>query len=157
MPNLTTAYGSALDTPQRAAALLRAVANRMGLPLAPTSDSDLAAATLAAHCWVLKTGNTNLSGPFTPTEAAGIVPALSRAAGHGEEPEDNYHITEVIQLCEKDYGAINPVIEWAIQKAGASSVLCASYDLANTTYTPLLHIARHLGAVAYDSQTIEVK
>lgn len=143
----TTAFGAPLDSPQRAGALLRAVASRVGLELAPVTEIDLAAATVSAHCWAISTGNTDLSGPFLPSEAAGIVPALMRAAGHGLIPESSYHVTAVFPLKNQVAAAIDPVVRWAEDLTGPSSLLRASYDLANTPDPQLLAIAAHLGAL----------
>lgn len=144
----TTAFGSILDTPQRAGAVLRATASVAGLELVEVSDPDLVAAVVAAHCWAVVTRRTSLRGNFSPAIAAGLVPALARAAGHGTTPDDDYHLTDVNPLSDKLHHKIKPVIDWAQDVAGPEAILHASYDLAGTPYPGFAPVAQHLNLLS---------
>lgn len=140
----TTAFGSVLDTPQRSGAVLRAAASVAGLELAEVSDNDLVAAVLAAHCWALITGNTSLRGKFTPAIAAGLVPALARAAGHGAELDEDYAVSAVKPLDRNLWKSIKPVTDWAYDVAAPAALIRASYDLAGTPYSGFSNVAQNL-------------
>lgn len=80
-----TRFGSSLDTPVTASAVLRALASRLGSSLLPASEVDLVAATIAADGWMLTLGAGALADAtvLDAAASAALVNVLLRASGMG--------------------------------------------------------------------------
>jgi hypothetical protein len=114
-----TSYGSTFDTPQRAAAVLRALASRFGADLAHASPVDLVAAAIAADAWVLALDADTLGDPSVldvDTREA-LANVLVRAAGsrcgdegppaHWSPSMDPHHLA-----------AVDRYRDWAVEVLG---------------------------------------
>ena len=144
-----TAFGAILDTPQRAGAVLRATAARAGVPLGATSVEDLTAAVLGAHAWALATGRSTVSGTMTPAQASGLAPVLARAAGQAvDHPAPEPVVVPEVPVTTLT--ALEPVVRWARQWAGASALARAATDLAGCPHASVSALGWHLAVEASD-------
>lgn len=83
---LTTRFGSSLQSPTAAAAMLRARAAAAGAEIRPASPTDLVAAVIGAEGWMSAFTSTSLAVPVRHGNVAvnALAAILTRAAGLAE-------------------------------------------------------------------------
>lgn len=162
-----TAYGAAFTDPARTAALLRAHASAHDVTISPASRTDLTAAVLGAHTWLVVLSLPSLSIVPGPAPAAALAAVLARAAGHAGTPAagpaeltdracrlfDTLSVTaDLTPVSMRQVGA---GLEWVGEQVDgierACALLLAAEDLATGGGHPNLAAAAYLlASEAYD-------
>jgi hypothetical protein len=115
-----TRYGSTFDTPERAAAVLRALASRFGADLTSVSEVDLVAAAIAADAWMLVLDAGALGDPAVLDVAAreAFANLLLRAAGVRSDDDDAPPAHWPPSLDPRHLVAVDCYRDWAVEVLG---------------------------------------